>query len=144
MVIRSATFITFFILSIPAMVGFGPDSSYDLGEYGWEFSVVQKFVVILLALTHIILSAIMWASRRGWLPSEASMFRFMSVKAVFWSYLAYRIPIRDREVDLVWFALALIMSAVTIDLDCRLFARYVMGREDHARGTIVDISKEEP
>lgn len=130
MVRRSVAFIVLAIVGLLAIRFLAPDGMYDFGHHGRTLSVLSKATILLIAVTHITLVSIMWTHRAWWTPSEASMFRFMAIKTVFWGYFGVTAPITNAGIPLVSTYLLLLLLATTADLDLKLFWRYVLGRED--------------
>lgn len=139
MVKRSVAFILLSALLVFGLEFFGPDGMYAFGGHGQTLSTISKITTGILAVTHVILAWVMWHKRGHWKPSEAAMFRFIAFKAIFWSWLAYTVRIREAGISLPYFATLVMMLLVTIELDIKLFARYVLGREDGPeRATLYD------
>lgn len=102
---------------------------YTFGHaHAVDLAVVS--LLYLLAATHVVVAAIMWLQRARWLPSDASMFRFIGVKSVFWASLATAYQFRGIGVSLDTLTLFILMTASTVDLDVRLVRRYLFGSED--------------
>jgi hypothetical protein len=140
MVTRSVVFAVGAMLGLLALRVFAPDGMYDLGHHGRTLSTVSKATIILIALTHVVIASIMWTHRREWTPSEASMFRFMAVKMLFWGYLGLTVPITDRGISLVSMYLLVLLLGTTVDLDVKLFYRYVLGSEEGHRDGVLPTS----
>lgn len=129
MTMRSTLFVAAAAVATILTRIFETQRRYTFGHaHAVDFAVVT--LLYLLAATHIVVAGIMWLQRNRWLPSEAAMFRFIGVKAVFWASLATAFVFAGRGVILDTLVLFVLMSATTIDLDCRLIGRYLFGNED--------------
>ena len=127
---RSLLFIICAVITIFFLDQFFPPKLYSFGGHGWTISAISRGVLCLLAITHIILSGVMWMQHKYWTQSEASMFRFMCFKAIFWAYVASHTPASDLGIDLVSTFFLVLMVGLNLDLDIRLVGRYVFGWED--------------
>jgi hypothetical protein len=101
--------------------------------FGHPHEVDLAVVILLYALatTHIVVAMVMWFQRKTWHPSNAAMFQFIGVKAVFWSSLATGYVFRGIGISLETLVLFVMMSLTTIELDVRLIRRYLFGVEDY-------------
>lgn len=117
------------LLCLFAINRWAPGGLYSFGGHGRLLNDVQRGFLALLALTHASLAGIMWTQRRWWDGTEASTFRFICVKAIFWGYFATTFPHRNG-ILLVSAFLLTIMLLTTIDLDIQLVRRYILGRRD--------------
>jgi ribose/xylose/arabinose/galactoside ABC-type transport system permease subunit len=128
-----------FVIMILAVLGaidlLGYTNAYDLNGHGKELSLVVKFTMALLALTHVFLCIIMAAQHRRWTPSESAMFRFIAIKAAFWAWWAWHTPIRESGISVPTIFFLVVLCVTTIDLDIRLFGRYILGWEDEKGST---------
>jgi hypothetical protein len=102
---------------------------YDFG-YPWLVDWCVFGLLCGLALTHLMLSAIMFTSSDIWIPSESAMFRFIGAKTVFWSLVAVEYPFSGKGVMVDYAVLWVQMVSTTAHLDIRLFGRYILGWED--------------
>lgn len=87
-------------------------------------------LLLILGITHVLLGAVSWLQRARWTPSEAAMFRFLSVKAVFWVNTAAQYGWAGRGISLDTAVLFVAMTATTIDMDYKMFRRFILGAED--------------
>lgn len=101
----------------------------DLGGHGKLIGYGIWALLIGLCLTHIALAGIMWVQRTRWRPSEAGMFRFMAVKAIFWGSFAWAYRPHPEGEKLINIVLFVLMVAVTAHADVLLFRRYILGAE---------------
>jgi hypothetical protein len=126
---RSTVVVAFAAVSVVLVRLFETQRRYTFGHaHAVDLAVVT--LLYLLAVTHVVVAGIMWLQRARWLPSEASMFRFIGVKAVFWSSLATSYQFVGRGVPLDSMLLFVLMSLTTIDLNSHLARRYLFGSED--------------
>lgn len=96
-----------------------------------EVDVAVVALLTLLALTHISIAVVMWFQRRNWQPSNAAMFQFIAIKAVFWTNTATAYRFRGNGISLDTLVLFVVMALTTVELDYRLFNRYLRGKEDY-------------
>lgn len=82
-----------------------------------------------LGFTHVFISVVMWVQRGQWLPSEAKMFRFISIKALLWFNFAASFNFNGRGVLLDIAYLYILIAVTTLDMDWGMFRRYVLGKE---------------
>jgi hypothetical protein len=107
----------------------GPQGLYSFDGHGHDLYLVSKLLLLLLCLTHVGLCLVMWAQRRRWDHAQASIFRFVALKAIFWGFFFATFPERPG-VNLASTYLLVVLLLTTIDLDLHLFRRYVLGRTD--------------
>lgn len=105
----------------------------DLGGHGLVIGYGIWALLTGLCVTHVALAGIMWIQRNRWQPSEAGMFRFMSVKAIFWGAAAWFFRPHDAGVPLLNVVLFSMMIVVTAHADVLVFRRYVLGAESSVR-----------
>lgn len=113
---------------------YGDERLYTFGSAS-TLSWVVHVELWLLALTHVVLAVIMLA-QAPWTKSEASTFRFVSVKSMFWLAFAFSYQ-RTPGLDLYTAVLLFCLVVTTTDLNINLFRRYILGSED------ADIAKKE-
>jgi 4-amino-4-deoxy-L-arabinose transferase-like glycosyltransferase len=111
----------------------GAPRRYTFG-YPDEVDLAVVILLYLLAATHTTIAAVMWFQRRTWHPSNAAMFQFIGVKAVFWTSLATGYVFRGIGVNIETLILFVMMALTTIELDARLINRYLLGSEDPSVG----------
>jgi ABC-type xylose transport system permease subunit len=103
-------------------------------RHTFGYPAVVKWAVTLLlygmVVTHTFLAAIMLMQRQRWTPSEAAMFRFIGTKAIFWLFFSVQFRMSSQGIYIDLLAMWVVMAVATIDLDVRLFGRYVLGWED--------------
>lgn len=109
--------------------------NYDHGNrytFGHPYLVDLLIVSLMYALvfTHLAVAVIMWLQRRSWIPSERAMFRFIFVKSVFWAIFAADYQFNGRGVTLETISLFVFLTITTVDLDWKLFCRYILGSGD--------------
>lgn len=108
-----------------------PARYYDHGRhYTFGHPHLVDFLIVsllcALAFTHVSVAGIMWLQRRRWLPSERAMFRFISIKSVFWTIFAVDYRFNGYGVTLETIVLFVLLTITTADLDIKLFRRYLM------------------
>lgn len=101
---------------------------YFFGLTPTEIGYLINAELWVMALTNFFLLLIM-LFQYPWTRSEASVFRYIGVKAIFWLALAsnYQTPQTIRADTLISLG---IVAMVLIDLDLNLFGRYILGWED--------------
>ncbi len=119
------------VIALVAVNHWAPGGLYTFGGHGRALSDLQRALLTILALTHVSLAGIMWTQRRRWDGSEASTFRFICVKAIFWGYYAATFPHHNGILLASVFLLA-IMLLTTLDLDIQLVRRYLFFRREDA------------
>lgn len=124
--IRPLVFVVVVIVVVSCARLFRPDQRLTFG-YPFLVDLLVVSLLYALATTHAALAAIMWLQRKRWFPSERAMFRFIFVKLVFWLLAAIDFNFSGRGVSLEVVVLFVFMTLTTIDLDVKLFRRYVMG-----------------
>lgn len=129
MTVRSTILVALAAIAVILTRLFETQRRYTFGHpHAVDLAVAS--LLYLLAATHIVVAVIMWLQRAPWFPSEASMFRFIGVKAVFWTSLATSYSFAGKGVPLDNMVLFVLMSMTTVDLDYRLISRYIFGHED--------------
>lgn len=112
----------------------------NVDKYGFGSpKIVDTLVQLLLfalAGTHLIVWLLMFARREEWLPTDEAMYRFIGIKAVFWINMATVYPPLGHGISLDSAVLFVLLMLTTVDLDIKLFRRYVLGREDEALAAI--------
>lgn len=109
-----------------------PNQLVDLGGHGYLIGQCIWLLLIGLAFTHFVLLCIMWVQRGGLKASEAAMFRWIGEKAIFWSSVAYFYRPHDEGVPIRNLVMFVLIFVTTVDLDIKLFRRYILGVEDRA------------
>lgn len=102
---------------------------YAFGRPGLVDAAVETLLWVMAA-THAVIAGIMWMQRRRWLPSDAAMFRFISAKVLLWVTVGANYVAAGRGVLLDIAVLYVLIAATTLDLDVRLFRRYVAASAD--------------
>lgn len=110
---------------IVAVARWGPAGLYSFGGHGPLLNDLQRAVLIALTLTHAALALILWTQRRRWEHADASTFRFVSAKAVFWGYFSVAF-VQRPGILLTTMYLLMVLMVTTIDLDVQLLRRYVL------------------
>lgn len=126
---RSTLFVAFAAVTVILTRILETQRRYTFGHaHAVDLAVVS--LLYLLGVTHGVIAVILWLQRSQWLPSDASMFRFIGVKAIFWSSVATAFQFRGIGISLDTLVLFVLMSATTLDLDLHLARRYLFGSED--------------
>lgn len=120
------------LAAVVAVMIVNPRHLVDLGGNGKLIGYGIWSLLIGLAATHAGLVGIMWIQRKRWRPSEAGMFRFVSVKAIFWGATAYLYRPHDAGVTMLSLVLFVPMFFVTAHMDMLMVRRYIFGLEDGA------------
>lgn len=92
--------------------------------------IATMMLLLGLFATHAAIALIMWLQRSYWLPSDAAMFRFISVKALLWINAATLYMSLGRGVRLDIVVLYTMIALTTLDLDVRMVRRYWFATKD--------------
>lgn len=104
---------------------FETDRRYTFGNaHAVDWAILIMFIV--LGLTHAFIACVMWIQRSAWLPSEASMFRWISFKGMLWTDLAVMFRFNDSGVRIDIAYLYILMAVSTIDMDVKMAGRYLL------------------
>lgn len=128
---RSLAFVTLAIVALFVVRLIESERRYTFGHPGMVDTAVGT-MLWLLAVTHAVVAGIMFAQRQAWVPSEAAMFRFVAIKALFWVNFATLFEPTGLGIRLDVVVLYVLIAGTTIDLDVHLVRRYVFGHEDAA------------
>lgn len=101
-------------------------------DFGYPDALDAAVVALLwmLFVTHAAVTAIMWLQRDRWLPSDAAMFLFLGVKALFWLNFATLYNPTGNGIRLDVAYLYVIIAATAIHLDVRVVRRYLIRTAD--------------
>jgi len=125
---RSTAFAVFAVAGLVLIHLAHSRTRHTFGHPEWvDWAVFLQ--LCLLGCTHVFIALVMWAQRHKWLPTEASMFRWITVKAMLWSYLAISYGFAGRGVSMELAYLYVLMAITTIDMDVKMFGRYILGWE---------------
>jgi hypothetical protein len=126
---RSAAFVLLATLGIVLINIFESETRHTLNVP----ALVDWAVLLLLSglgCTHLFISTVMWLQRKYWKPSEASMFRWIWCKGLLWSNIAWTFTFAGRGVRLDIAYLYVLILMTTMDMDIKMFGRFVLGWED--------------
>ena len=110
---------------------YGPDGLYRYHHHGHALHVLTLTLLWLLLATHLFLATVMWTQRRRWDAAEASIFRFVCAKGLFWAFAALTTPMQPG-LNLSKTYLIVLLLLTTIDLDVQIIRRYVFYRRDES------------
>lgn len=128
---RTLGFIVFSGALVLSLRAFDNQDRYTFG-HPQAVAVAVRSLMLLIMGTHLFVWLLMMANKDRWLPTDEAMSRFIGVKAVFWgNYGIFYAPL-DPGITLDSVVLFTLISLTTIDLDTKLFGRYVLGKEDEA------------
>lgn len=117
-------------LGLSLVWGFAPATALTFDGHAFLVEWVVEMLLWMLAGTHAFLAVVMLVRARGWTPSEAALFRFIAIKALFWLAFALQHHPRESGVNAITAYLIVIIAVSTLDLDVQLVRRYFFGSEE--------------
>jgi hypothetical protein len=125
---RSTAVVTLSAIGLVLIRQFESNTRHTFGNaHAVDWLILGMF--FFLGFTHVFISAVMWIQRGQWLPSEAKMFRFISIKSLLWFNFAAGFTFSGRGVLLDIAYLYILIAVTTLDMDLGMFRRYVLGKE---------------
>ncbi len=107
----------------------GPHGVYSFRGHGSELRDGLIGLYWLLCTTHVMFAGISWMQRGRWDSVEASTFRFVSVKAILWGFLALTTK-QINGIPLAYTYMVIVIALTTLDLDVKMVRRYIMPSDD--------------